>query len=117
MNSWNVLAGKLGWAARNNGEVATSETGIKSRFGSYEKSLYKNGLMDIIDPSVTRKLYPSGGDAISVCAATTPFAPGLLSTTTELPRRSDNRCAVMRATVSGSPPGAYGTMNLMGRLG
>src|SRR5690606_7511964 len=51
------------------------------------------------------------------CAATTPLAPGLFSTTTGWPRLLVSPWATTRATVSGSPPAAYGTMNRIGRDG
>src|SRR6266478_2557067 len=44
-------------------------------------------------------------------------APGLFSITTCWPQVLDSRSAVMRATVSVDPPGAYGTTTRTGRLG
>src|SRR5688572_13411324 len=69
------------------------------------------GLMENIDPSVTRKVYPSAAEFASTPAATFPFEPGRLSTRTDWPIRSWSACPTTRATVSGSPPGEYGTMS------
>ena len=44
-------------------------------------------------------------------------APGLFSITTCWPQIRDSRSAVMRATVSVDPPGAYGTTMRTGRVG
>src|SRR5574337_1687564 len=46
-----------------------------------------------------------------------PPAPPLLSTTTALPRMGPILSASRRATMSVEPPGANGTISLMGRFG
>jgi hypothetical protein len=48
---------------------------------------------------------------------TVPPAPGRFSTTTCWPIRSDSFCARMRPNVSELPPGACGTISLIGRDG
>jgi len=49
--------------------------------------------------------------------AIAPLAPGRLSTTTDLPRRSVSGGAMMRAMTSSPPPGAVGVSKRIGRAG
>ena len=44
-------------------------------------------------------------------------APGLFSTTTDWPSRSDSHCAMIRATVSVPPPGGNPTIHRNGCTG
>src|SRR6218665_2097592 len=46
-----------------------------------------------------------------------PPAPGLFSTTTDWPKAVCRGSESTRATVSGNPPGEYGTSSLIGRDG
>src|SRR5260370_15044253 len=55
------------------------------------------------------RVYPSGGDATSACDATTPPAPGRVSTTTVWPHCRETTSPNVRARISTPPPAAYGT--------
>ena len=57
------------------------------------------------------------GDDISAPTDTAPLPPARFSTTTFWPIFSCSRLPTMRATVSGSPPGAAGMMKRMVWLG
>src|SRR5437879_215474 len=46
-----------------------------------------------------------------------PFEPGRFSATTGWPRSSESRCPMIRAEISGAPPGGIGTISLIGRKG
>src|SRR4051794_8788431 len=46
-----------------------------------------------------------------------PAAPGLFSTITGWPQRSDSFCAISRAPVSVPPPGGNGTTRVTERVG
>src|SRR5262245_22417629 len=64
-----------------------------------------------------KMVWPSGSELATAAAAMLVPAPGLFSITTCWPQIRDSRSAVMRATVSVDPPGAYGTTMRTGRAG
>ena len=65
----------------------------------------------------TIKVWPSGFARAISSTAMMPFAPGLFSTTTGWPSVWRICSAMMRATMSVAPPGAYGTRILTGLSG
>ena len=79
--------------------------------------LEQRGLVEIMLPSVTTKRIAVRRRAQQRAHGRRGAAAGRFSTTTDWPTRSCKCWAVMRATVSGSPPAAYGTMKRMPWLG
>ena len=75
-----------------------------------------DGLITWVDDTANR-VWPSGSAFATSSAPRTPAAPGLFSTTKELPTCSVSFCARKRVTVSTPPPGANGTMMRTGRVG
>ncbi len=63
---------------------------------------------------VTKKVAPSAGEALRIWAAIWPPAPGLFSTTTEVPRLSFILSASRRAITSVPPPGGKPTNSRTG---
>lgn len=64
-----------------------------------------------------RIVRPSGGALATWFAPIEDAAPGLFSITIDQPARSDSFWPSARATMSDVPPGAKGTMKLIGRAG
>ena len=86
-----------------------SVTGSKSRITSNGSRLWKLGLI-ANETEVTSRVEPSGGDSATTWEPSTPSAPGRFSTTKDFPVCSVKACEITRATTSGAPPAANGTM-------
>jgi hypothetical protein len=70
----------------------------------------------VVSPPNT-SVYPSAGAAAAAWVAILPPAPALFSITIEPPRFLLASVLINRAATSVTPPGANGTMSLMGLLG
>jgi hypothetical protein len=65
---------------------------------------------------MSNKVLPSGSALATISAPTEPPAPGLLSIITDRFNLIESCCAIARPTMSLLPPGANGTISLIGLL-
>ncbi len=105
-SSSRVFAFTFACTARYSGAVPMSDTGTKSFCTLNAGLAMTKGAIASSGPSVTRNVWPSAAACARARAATAPPAPGMFSTTNACPSFSERRRPTMRATVSGSPPGA-----------
>src|SRR5215467_8607208 len=109
MNSATDFAGDELGATIKRGNVQTSVTGARS--------LMARRRLVAREDEPTNIVQPSGSELATAAAPILVPAPGLFSITSCWAQMPDRRSAVMRATVSVDPPGAYGTTIRTGRLG
>ena len=83
-------------------------TYARSLSGEYGSLAYIAGLMPS-DGLARRSVWPSGAARATLSAPTLPPAPERFSTTTDWPSSAWYLGCRMRATMSISPPGGYGT--------
>ena len=95
--------------------VTREAISVNDLIGSY--SSFCNAGWMVCAVSHTRSVYPSGVDFAAIDVPMTAPAPPRLSTTTDVPSRSESFGAITRATMSVPPPGANGTMMRIGRAG
>src|SRR6266853_6357572 len=88
----------------------------KSRTGSYGSARLRAAVAGCAPESST-SVWPSGGDFASASFASSPAPPGLFSTTTGWPRRSESFCPRRRLTRSLPEPGGEPTRKRIGRAG
>jgi hypothetical protein len=109
------LAGRLAGTASTLGPTPSIATHAKALNGSYG-SLWMTGLV-VKEVEMTSSVYPSGCAFATVSVPMIELPPARLSTTTDLPRRSDSGVATMRPTMSLLPAGGNGTISRIGRAG
>ena len=116
-SSATVLAGRSADTASTFGTVENSATGAKSLMASYGRFLVSNGWIDCCPIVANSNVYPSAGALATKFAPMLPPPPGLFSTMTVWPSASDIRLASRRPIRLTVPPGANGTIMVMGLAG
>src|SRR4051812_19082135 len=97
-------------------KYASVESWMKS-VSTSKGSFLNNDVLIAVPLPATTMMWPSGTDCITTCAEAIMPAPGRFSTTTCWPTFSDIFCAMMRAVMSATPPGANGRMKRIGLVG
>jgi hypothetical protein len=105
MYSCSVVAGEPGPTASAIWKLAASETGAKSLIGSYLSLVCVSGAKTVTAIGEIMRVRPSGAAFFSASAASWPLAPGLFSTTTDVPSEVLIRSTMSRAMTSDVPPG------------
>ena len=96
----------------------TEDAGNNSGFYRYTPNNRHNpGAGGRLEMLAISSVYPSGGALAVISHASSPFAPGRLSTMTCWCSESVKRCASTRATMSELPPAPYGRTMRIGRTG
>src|SRR6202022_3195096 len=111
-----VLNGESAATIKKNGLFVRRMTAVKSLLGSYGTSRWA-GTDVVSEPPATNRVYPSGLDRETCCAARTPAAPGLFVTTSGTAKLSWAAAAIIRAAWSLPPPGAKPTTISIGFFG
>jgi hypothetical protein len=109
----NIIAGLT---TSTKGTVTSPATAATSRLKLKVSPPYSVALIALTGVT-NSNVCPSGGALMTDCAAKFVPAPGLFSTMTCWPRRSDSHGAMILATMSVEPPGGNPTTHRMGRLG
>ena len=91
--------------------------GARSLDGSYGNFWYMTGLLTAVDMVVIMKVWPSAGAFSRAWVPMIVLAPGMASTTTGWPKRTERRSPMVRVSTSIAPPGAKGVMILTWRKG
>ena len=117
MNSASVLAGTLGATRITCGAIVAMPTIDRSRIGSHCRFCIIAGLPAWYPLYCSSSVCPSGWARTTALIAMLPFAPGRFSTTTGWPSAACSPSWNSRAAKSVPPPGGFGTITVMGRLG
>jgi hypothetical protein len=116
ISSLTLLAASLGVAVITMGEIASSETPVRSFSVSKGMFLRRLGLITWL--VTTRPMvWPSGCDLATKSVPSTVPAPALYCTITGCFQVSLRWRSSRRARMSTAPPGAFGTMIVTGLLG
>jgi len=114
--SFTELMPDCGLVASSSVPQAASDTGVKSVTGLNGTFLYRLAAISRV-LALTITVCPSGAALATWSAPMLPLAPGLFSTITGWPRRSESFGPTVRAMMSMPVPGVKGTTTLIGWLG
>ena len=114
MRSRTELMPEVGFTSSRYGTETIAVIGAKSRRASYGALGTSIGVETNALLLANSSVRPSGADFATRSPPMVPVAPGRLSMMTGTPRRSESFWPTMRATVSVGPPGAFGTISLIG---
>ena len=115
-NSASVLNRPPSATTSTRSKVASMDTGAKSASVSNGSDL-NSAALTAVPLDTSSSVWPSGSARATSSPATTPPAPGLLSTTTGWPRAAAIFWPTVRAVRSAAPPGALGTTIRSGLAG